>query len=146
MFLITKTKHYKTENKCNIEGPSRANHLHFLPSWEEGLGQRQKPRRVTNFAHSQAPFSASQGTTSPLQSFLCPRTRPSAYVTSLVPRLQLPPSRRLRLPSPLSLSAPISLFRLTSPASPPLSGAAEHRGPPSNATFRRADHAAPLCC
>ena len=49
-------------------------------------------------------------------------------------------------PRPHSLSAPISLFRLTSPASPPLSGAAEHRGPPPNATLRRADHAVPLCC
>lgn len=35
---LRKQNSTKTEKKRNIEGPSRANHLHFLPSREEGLG------------------------------------------------------------------------------------------------------------
>lgn len=119
-----------TESKCNIEGPSRANHLHFLPSWEEGLGQRQKPRRVTNFAHSQAPFSASQAPPP-----LCSLSSASGHAPRLTSQASFPGASSLHhagsesLPPAHSSTAQIPLFCLTS--SPlPNSQAPSNRRPP----------------
>lgn len=102
----------KTENKCNIEGPSRANHLHFLPSWEEGLGQRQKPRRVTNFAHSQAPFSASQAPPP-----LCSLSSASGHAPRPTSQASFPGASSLTAQAPTFFPPPTALrFGFRSPA------------------------------